>query len=89
MSPENFATVVQPYFENAFPNADATLIAAASDLAQTRSVTLVDAARQSAFLFTDDIEIVPESWEKVVATERINDLLIAVAAHIETWEWTV
>lgn len=89
VSGDAFAHAVQPYFESAFPHADAALVSAASELAQTRSVTLVDATRQSAFLFTDELEIAPESWEKVLATDRIGDLLGAVEAHVETCEWTV
>ena len=43
----------------------------------------------SRFLFVDDADfaIAPESWEKVVATERVGELLDAVIAHVATCDW--
>ena len=54
----------------------------AVELAQERATTLVQIADQAAFLFVPDDEfaIDDESWEKVLATERANDVLDAVIA---------
>jgi glutamyl-tRNA synthetase len=58
-------------------------------LAQNRSTTLVQIAEQAAFLFVpdDDFVIEEKSWEKVLATERANDVLEAVIAYVERCEW--
>ncbi len=66
------------------------MIAAAVGIAQERAVTLVQIVDQMAFLFVDEdqFEIEPESWERVVATERIGEILDTLAAHLETCEWT-
>ena len=60
-------------------------------IAQERAATLVQIVDQMAFLFVgdDEFEIAPESWEKVVGTDRIAEILDAVIAHVETCEWTV
>jgi glutamyl-tRNA synthetase len=69
---------------------DPEVVAKAVAIAQERAATLVQIVDQMAFLFVDDdeFEIEPESWEKVVATERIGEILDAVAAHVETCDWT-
>ena len=36
-----------------------------------------------------EFAIAPESWEKVVGTERAGEILDAVIAHLDTCEWTV
>jgi glutamyl-tRNA synthetase len=79
----------QRFAGDAYGDADAEVIAAAVAIAQERAVTLVQIVDQMAFLFVDDdrFEIEPESWEKVVTTERIREILDAVAAHIETCDW--
>ena len=43
------------------------------------------------FLFVDDADfaIAPESWERLEATERVDEILDAVIAHLETCDWTV
>ncbi len=58
-------------------------------LAQERATTLAQIAEQAAFLFVPDDEFVidEESWEKVLATERANDVLDAVIAYVERCEW--
>lgn len=89
MSSDAFSKAVLPYFEKEFPTADAALVSTASALAQTRSVTMVDAVRQSKFLFDDALDIAPESWEKLVGTEGIVGLLAAVDAHLASCEWSV
>jgi glutamyl-tRNA synthetase len=66
-------------------------LAAGVALGQPRATTLVQIAEQCAFLFTADadLEIAPESWEKLVATERVGEVLDAVIAHCEACEWTL
>jgi glutamyl-tRNA synthetase len=60
-------------------------------LAQPRATTLVQIAEQAEFLFTpdDDLEVAPESWERLASTDRVGELLDAVAAHLASCEWTV
>ena len=64
--------------------------AAAVALAHERAVTLNEIVDGMAFLFVadDDFAIAAESWEKVVATDRIADLLDDVIAHVSECEWT-
>jgi glutamyl-tRNA synthetase len=59
-------------------------------LAQPRATTLADAADAAWFLFVpeDEFAIVPESLERLRATERAAEILAAVAEHLETCEWT-
>ena len=61
----------------------------AVELAQERATTLVQIAEQAAFLFVPDDELVidEKSWEKLLATERANDVLDAVIAFVEKCEW--
>lgn len=75
---------------------DEAVFAAAVELAQERSVTLVDIAESARFLFTEDgsesdgaFAIDPASWEKVSSTDRLAELLDAVISHVESCEWTV
>jgi len=46
---------------------------------------------QMDFLFVDEneFEIAPESWDRLVGTERVGEILDAVIAHVDTCEWTV
>jgi glutamyl-tRNA synthetase len=59
-------------------------------LAQERATTLVQIAEQAAFLFVPDDELVidEKSWEKLLATERANEVLDAVIAYVEKCEWS-
>ena len=70
---------------------DLDVFSAAARIGQERAVTLVALVDQTDFLFVadDDFEIEPESWNKVVATERVSEILDAVITHLETCEWTV
>jgi glutamyl-tRNA synthetase len=65
--------------------------AQASAIAQPRAVTLVQIVDQMGFLFVDESEfrIEPESWEVVVGTDRIGEVLDAVIAHVESCDWSV
>jgi glutamyl-tRNA synthetase len=57
---------------------------------QPRAVTLDDLVSQAAFLFVDDSEfaIAPESWDRLIGTERVAELLDAAIAHVEMCAWT-
>ncbi|MCJ7436648.1 MAG: glutamate--tRNA ligase, partial [Acidimicrobiia bacterium] len=54
-------------------------------IGQERAVTLGSLLDQMDFLFVteQDFAIVPEAWEKVIATERVDEVLDLVAAHLE------
>jgi glutamyl-tRNA synthetase len=60
-------------------------------IGQERAKTLGSLVDQMDFLFVDDADfaIAPESWDVLSTTERVNELLDAVAAFLETCEWTV
>lgn len=71
---------------------DPALVRAAVALAQERSVTLNDIVESMQFLLVadDDFEIQPESWEKLVSTERVDEVFDAVIKHVESCDpWTV
>jgi len=63
----------------------------AVSLARERATTLVQIADQSEFLFVaeGDFAIADDSWEKLVSTERVPELLDAVIAHLSECEWTL
>ena len=63
---------------------------AAVALAQERSTTLVQIAEQAEFLFVpdDEFEIDPTSFEAIAKLDRVDEVLDAAIAHIETCEWT-
>ncbi|MGH8993910.1 MAG: glutamate--tRNA ligase [Acidimicrobiia bacterium] len=69
---------------------DEDVFAAAVPLGQPRAVTLADLADTTGFLFTPDetFTIDPESLERMQKTEGVTEVLDAVAAHLETCEWT-
>jgi glutamyl-tRNA synthetase len=62
----------------------------AVELAQERATTLVQIAEQAAFLFVPDDELVydEKSLEKLLTTERANEVLDAVIAFLEKREWS-
>lgn len=59
-------------------------------LAQERATTLVQIAEQAEFLFVSDDALVLDenSWKKVVATERANEVLDAVIEFVAQCEWS-
>jgi glutamyl-tRNA synthetase len=71
--------------------ADPDVVAAAVELAQPRAVTLVQIVDQMGFLFVDESEFViePESWDVVVGTDRVAEVLDAVIDHVERCDWVV
>jgi len=70
---------------------DRSVFGEALRIGQERAKTVGSLVDQMDFLFVDDaaFEIAPESWEKVVGTEQAAEILDAVAAHLESCEWTV
>jgi glutamyl-tRNA synthetase len=60
-------------------------------IGQERAVTIGELLEQMDFLFVaeDDFAVAPESWERVLGTERITEVLDAVVTHLEHCEWTV
>jgi glutamyl-tRNA synthetase len=90
MTVEDLAGDVLPYAKARYGDRlDIRVFEHAVALAQERATTLDQIAEQAAFLFTadDEVEIAPESWERLAGTERISELLDAAIAHIETCEW--
>lgn len=86
------AADVLPYARERYgARLDVRVFEAAVALAQERATTLVQIAEQAEFLFVPDDELViaEESWPRVVATDRVGEILDAVVAHLETCEWTV
>jgi glutamyl-tRNA synthetase len=70
---------------------DRDVFAGAVAIAQERATTLTGPADAAWFLFVpeDEFAITAESVEKLQATERVGEILAAVADHLETCEWTV
>jgi len=58
-------------------------------IGQERAVTLVSLVEQMEFLFVDEakFETEKDSWDKLAATERVDEILDAVAAHLESCDW--
>jgi glutamyl-tRNA synthetase len=69
---------------------DVRVFEAAVALAQNRATTLVQIAEQAKFLFVSDdaFAIDENSWKKVVATERANELLDAVIDFVAQCDWS-
>lgn len=72
------------------PDVDPALLGAALRIGQERAVTVGDLVDQAAFLFLSeaDFSVAEASWEKLVATDRIAEVLDGVAAHLEVCDWT-
>jgi glutamyl-tRNA synthetase len=69
---------------------DEDVFAGAAAIAQERASTLAEISDMAAFLFVPDDEfaIAPDSLERLQKTERVAEVLDAVAEHLETCEWT-
>jgi glutamyl-tRNA synthetase len=92
LAPDELFGRVEPMARERFGDAfDVDVGAQASAIAQPRAVTLVQIVDQMEFLFVDDAEfrIAPESWEVIVGTDRIGEVLDAVITHVESCEWSV
>jgi glutamyl-tRNA synthetase len=90
--PEEFVARCLPFGEARYGDQlDRDVFAGAMAIAQERATTLADAAEAAWFLFVpeDEFAIAPESVERLRATERVAEILAAVADHLETCEWTV
>lgn len=86
------AADVLPYARERYgARLDVRVFEAAVALAQERATTLTQIAEQAEFLFVPDDELVvaEESWDRVIATDRVAEIYEAVIAHLETCEWTV
>jgi glutamyl-tRNA synthetase len=70
---------------------DVDLFRAALALGQVRAVTLGDLVTQSDFLFVEDdhFVIAQESWDRVLATDRVVEVFDVVIAHLESCAWTI
>jgi len=68
---------------------DRAMLREALRIGQERAETLGSLLDQMDFLFVDEAKftIAPESWAKLIGTERVTEILDAVAAHLETCEW--
>jgi glutamyl-tRNA synthetase len=64
---------------------DLNRLRAALELGQERSSTLGRLLEQSDFLFVDesDFEIEPSAWDRLVGTDRVDEVLAAVERYLE------
>lgn len=82
---------VRPYVEARHgADLDPARLVGAARIGQERATTLVQLAEQMDFLFVEPtaFAIAPESWERVATTERLAEILDAVAAHLGACAWT-
>ena len=89
---DEFAARCLPFGQGRYGEAiDPDTFAAAMAIGQERAVTLAGAADAAWFLFVaeEEFAIAPESLERLRATDRVGDILAAVAGHLEQCEWTV
>ena len=92
LSADEFAARCLPFGQGRYGQAiDTDGFAAAMAIGQERAVTLAGAADAAWFLFVaeEEFAIAPESLERLRATDRVGDILAAVAEHLEECEWTV
>ncbi len=68
---------------------DDELFRAGLRIGQERAVTIGSLLDQMDFLFVadDEFEIAPESWDKLVATEQVDDVLAVAEDHVAEREW--
>jgi glutamyl-tRNA synthetase len=91
LSPEELVERARPFGEARYGDRlDPDTFAGAIAIAQERATTLADAAEAAWFFFVpeDEFAIAAESVERLRATERVDEILAAVAGHLETCEWT-
>jgi glutamyl-tRNA synthetase len=92
LPPEEFTARCLPFGQERYgERLDPQTFAGAMAIAQERATTLADAAAAAWFLFVpeDEFAIAPESVERLRATERVDEILAAVADHLEACDWTV
>jgi glutamyl-tRNA synthetase len=70
---------------------DPDLLRTALELGQERATTLGSLLDQADFLFVDDAAFIipPDEWAVLARTDRIAEVLDAVAARLRDCEWTV
>ena len=68
---------------------DDDLFVAGLRIGQERAVTIGSLLDQMEFLFVpdDEFEIAAESWDKLTATERVDEVLGSVEDHVAGIEW--
>jgi glutamyl-tRNA synthetase len=89
---EELVARAMPFGEARFGDRlDRDVFAGAVAIAQERATTLAAPAEAAWFLFVPEEEfaIAEESLERLRATERVGEILSAVAEHLEVCEWTV
>jgi glutamyl-tRNA synthetase len=92
LPPEELVARALPFGESRYgERLDRDTFAGAVAIARERATTLADAADAAWFLFVpeEDFAIADESLEKLRATERVGEILAAVADHLEACDWTV
>ncbi|MGH8985954.1 MAG: glutamate--tRNA ligase [Acidimicrobiia bacterium] len=83
---------VLPFADERFGEGhDADLRRGAVRIGQERAVTLASLVDQMGFLFVgeDEFEIEPESWAHLEKVERVDEVLDAAVAHLESCDWTL
>ncbi|MGH8998101.1 MAG: glutamate--tRNA ligase [Acidimicrobiia bacterium] len=91
LSPVDLAGRALPYARERYGDRlDPDVFARAMGIAQERLTTLAGGADATGFLFVDEDEfsVAADSVERLRATEGAGEILDAVAAHLETCEWT-
>jgi glutamyl-tRNA synthetase len=68
---------------------DRSVFREALRIGQERAVTLVSLVDQMDFLFVDEAKFKTDedSWSKLAATDRVGEILDAIAAHLESCDW--
>lgn len=87
---DELAERARPLAEERFGDRlDDELFVAGLRIGQERAVTIGQLLDQMEFLFVadDEFEIAAESWDTLIATDRVDDALGAVEEHIATMEW--
>jgi len=90
LAPAELYARARPLAEERFGDRlDDDLFRAGLRIGQERAVTIASLLDQMEFLFVsdDDFEIAPESWEKLAATEQVDEVLGIVETHVADREW--
>jgi glutamyl-tRNA synthetase len=82
--------IVEPALQHLDVSVTPDAFHALADRAKVRITTTMDLEDQLSFLVEENKFTIPDDeWARVVATERAQDLLDAVIAHLEDCEWTL
>jgi glutamyl-tRNA synthetase len=82
------AAELQQRIEQVDATATPDTIRVAVEIGQTRATTLNDFPEAIRYLEGHGVELDPESWARVEATDRAADILDLAIGHLETCEWT-